>query len=223
MIPNRLYKYMPTRYVDDFVHRGIILFRNLTYFRRYETDPSRGDLFEGRHIDRPGGGIKITSSSTGHTVEGDFAFINSIQTERVFVFCMSTRRDPDLYEAFDADACVEITSPGQFVKDCRQALKAVTSLSGYRLFCRQVEYYGKNKAALGNVKDPSMIPFFKPVEYAVQSEYRLMLADLASLKLKQRIVDGHALPGIERPDGERPEELRLELSGSRQYMKVHVP
>ncbi len=223
MIPNRLYKYMPTRYVDDFVRRGRVLFRNLTYFRRYQIDPSRGDLFEGRHIDRPGGGVMMTTVSTGHTVEGDFAFINSIQTERVFVFCMSTRHDPDLYDAFEADACVEIISPSQFVKDCRRALKTLTSLSSYRLFHRQMEYYKEDKPALGNVKDPRTIPFFKPAEYALQDEYRLMLADPASLELKQRIVQGHALPGTESPDGERPKKLWLQLSGSRQYIKVHVP
>lgn len=221
MMPSRLYKYLPVRYVDDFVRRGRVLFRNLTYFRQYETDESRGDLFEGRHIDRPGGGVKLTNVSTGRTIDGDFAFINSIQTDSVFVFCMSTRLDPDLYEAFGVDACVEITAPAQFVKDCRQALKAVP-LYSTRLIHREVEYYKEDEAALGSVKDPSAIPFFKPARYSGQGEYRLMLANPASLELTQRIVQGHALPGTESPDGESPKELWLRLRGARQYMRTHA-
>jgi hypothetical protein len=221
-MPSRLYKYLPARYVDDFVRRGRVLFRNLTYFRRYDTDASRGDLFEGRHVDRPGGGVKITNVGTGRTIEGDFASINSIQTDRVFVFCMSTRLDPDLYEAFEADACVEITSPAQFVKDCRRAIKKLPALCGVRLFHREVEYYKEAEAALGNVKDPTTIPFFKPARYGGQAEYRLMLANPVSTELTQRIVQGHALPGTESPEGESPKELWLRLRGDRQYMKTHV-
>lgn len=221
MMPSRLYKYLPARYVDDFVRRGQVLFRNLSYFRRYETDPSRGDLFEGRHIDRPGGGVKITTAS-GRIIEGDFAFINSIPTDRVFVFCMSARLDDDLYEAFETDACVEIASPVQFVKDCRQALKAVSAVRSFRLFHREVEYYKEAAAVLGNVKDPLTIPFFKPARYGPQCEYRIMLADPASVEFKQRIVQGDALPGAESPESESSKELWLHLRGAPRYMKIHV-
>ena len=222
MSPRRIYKYLPSRYVDDLVRRGRVLFRNLTYFRKYASDPSRGDLFEGRHVDRPGGGVKLTSVSSGRTVEGDFAFINSIQTDKVFAFCLSTRHEPELYEMFEADACVEITSPIQFVKDCRRALRALKDRRKFKLLHREVEYYREVEAVLGDVKDPSALPFFKPITYASQAEYRIVLAHPASFELKERIVQGHALPGTESPDGESSRALWLMLRGSRQYMKVHA-
>lgn len=52
-----LYKYMPSRFVGSFLE-GQLMLRNLSYYRQCE-DPARGDLYEGRHIDRPGGGVVI--------------------------------------------------------------------------------------------------------------------------------------------------------------------
>ncbi len=49
-----------------------------------------------------------------------------------------------------------------------------------------------------------------------------VLANPASVELKQRIVQGHALPGTESPDSEVPKELMLRLRGSRQHLKTHV-
>ena len=57
--PTRLYKYLPSRYLDAFVHRGEILFRNMAYFRKIE-DKGRADLLEGLHVDRPDGGLMLT-------------------------------------------------------------------------------------------------------------------------------------------------------------------
>lgn len=221
MNPRSLYKYMPLRYVGDFVQRGRVLFRNLTYFRCYDTDPSRGDLYEGRQVDRPEKGAQITNRTTGVTQAGDFALISSIPTEGVFAFCMSTRLDLGLYEAFNADACVEITSPSQFVKDCRQALRKLVSPRGLHLFHGEVEYYRETERVQGNFRDPTVIPFFKPARFAAQREYRIVLANPASLQIKKRMVYGHALPGNEAPLGETPKDLWLRLRGSRQYMKTH--
>jgi hypothetical protein len=119
----RLFKYIKSKYVDDIVKRGKVLFWNLTYFRLSEED-GRGDLYEGRHVDRPGKGVQITSLQSGSTVEGDFAFVNAIDTQEIYVFCLSTRHSPELYDIFNADACVEITSAAQFIKDCRKALSS---------------------------------------------------------------------------------------------------
>ena len=213
-----LFKFMRSRYVDDFVGAGKILFRNLTYFRQCEDD-GRGDLYEGRHVDRPGGGVKITNTSTGQTLTGDYAFVNSANTESIYVFCASTRFDPYLYDVFDADACVEICSPRQFVSDCRAA-KERTWFLEHGL----VEYYDEKEPASRDIKDPKHLPFFKPQSFESQSEYRIVLASPKGLSLNQRIVVGSALQETERPEGEQAKSYVLQLRGkkaSRQYMRVH--
>lgn len=219
--PRRLYKYLPSCHLDDFVRRGRALFRNLTYFRQYQNDANRGDLFEGRHIDRPRSGVKLSNLRTGQTFEGDYAFINSVKTESIFAFCMSTRHDETLYSAFAADACVEITAPGAFFRDCRRALHSLDRQHNYQFLHGAVVYYHEAKAVLASVKDPTTIPFFKPAVYSAQDEYRILFAAPSSLVLKQRIVYGHALPGIETADDECAENFVLRLRGPRQYMKIH--
>ena len=112
-MPRRLYKFLTSRYVDSLVRKGRVLLRNLTFYRGLE-EKARGDVFEGRHVDRPGSGVKLTVVETGKSIEGDFAFVNAVDAQLVFVFCMSSRLDPSLYDEFDCNACVEITSPPLF-------------------------------------------------------------------------------------------------------------
>ena len=52
------------------------------------------------------------------------AFLNSINTDRVFVFCLSTKLDNSLSAEFDADVCVEILNTREFMERCeRKVLK----------------------------------------------------------------------------------------------------
>ncbi len=76
MIPERLYKYLPSKYVENVLRRGELLFHNLTYFRQYEGE-QRGDPLEGRHRDNPDNDIQIKNLSTGKIVKGDFSFLNT--------------------------------------------------------------------------------------------------------------------------------------------------
>jgi len=214
----KVYKYIRSQHLDDFVRRGRVLFRNLTFFRASE-DAARGDLLEGRHIDRPGGGVSITNLSTGQRMQGDFAFVNSVDTENIFVYCFSMKHDEELYRSFGADACVEITSITQFVRDCRQALRRKHS---NLVICHgPVEYYSQKTAAEKCVKDPRNLPFFKPDRFASQAEYRIVVLPEAGPGIVQNIVRGEALPHTELPTGESPRTLCIRLRGKRQYMKVH--
>ena len=139
----RLYKYMPSKYLADFVDGGRVLFRNLTYYRQLDKG-EQGDPYEARHIDRPGGGVRLTSSR-GVTLEGDFAFVNATRSDEIFVTCFSTRHDTTLYSAFGADACVEIDPAERFVDHCRRAMRKNPNCRGWKLSFGLVEYYEQNQ------------------------------------------------------------------------------
>jgi hypothetical protein len=218
--PERLFKYMPYRFVDGFIRCGWTLFRNLSYFRSLEGDRVRGDLYEGSHIDRPGN-ISITIARTGRTVTGDFAFVNAIRREHIFVFCLSTKHDPELYRAFEADACVEITDPTQWLQECQRASAAISWPGSTSFSHGAVDYYKQAAPARGNIKDPRQLSFFKPESYSAQAEYRVVVADPLGLQLKERIVMGHALEQAEAAKSERPRTRWVRFRGRRPYMIVH--
>jgi hypothetical protein len=73
--PERLYKYLPLRFVESVVGRGDILFRNLAYFRKVE-DRGRTDLLEGLHMDYPDNPITIDAAAGGRLWHGRAAFLN---------------------------------------------------------------------------------------------------------------------------------------------------
>lgn len=219
--PPRLFKYMPSQYVDQFVDQGRILFRSLTYFRDYARDGVRGDIFEGRHIDRPKSGATLEVLADSKVIHGDLAFVNSVCTDSVFAMCSSMRHDVELYNAFGADACVEITSPIQFVRDCRRALRDNLRCAEAALLHGRVEYYHASQWTSTNAKDPKNLVFFKPRAYASQYEYRVVLARAESMKLTEQIIIGTALHETEVPTSAPDPDLHLQLHGHRDYMRVH--
>jgi hypothetical protein len=57
------------------------------------------------------------------------------------------------------------------------------------LLASPVEYYSTNEMAQMNVKDPTRLPFFKPIRFSRQTEYRLICAQKGGLVLNQAIVN----------------------------------
>jgi hypothetical protein len=121
-----LYKYLPNRFADDFVRRGILLFRTLSYFQKVE-DPERGDPFESMHIDRPGDGVSITNQRTGKTLTGEFAFINRVQSDQIFCFCFSRIIDSRLFAQFQSDVRIEIKDLEEFQRRWQGAVQKFRS------------------------------------------------------------------------------------------------
>ena len=186
--PTRLYKYLPSRYLDAFVHRGEILFRNMAYFRKIE-DKGRADLLEGLHVDRPDGGLKLTRQDGTALHHDGAAFINSVNTDRVFIFCLATILDDGLYKEFKADTCVQLLDTKEFVNRCERKVKKQRRFSENGFMHAPVEYYAPNEPTVRPVQDPIWIPFFKHLDYSHQHEYRLRVALAKGLKPTKRIVN----------------------------------
>ena len=154
-------------------------------------------------------------------VVGDFAFINSIDTERVFAFCASLRRSESLFTSFGCDCCVEICSLVRFVEDCQQAISGLDGDGKWRLLHRPVHYYKLDAEAGMDVKNPDNLAFFKPEEFAYQEEYRLVIGPEKAFDLRQHIAYGELLHNTERPLGEECRELWLDLERRPDYLRLH--
>jgi hypothetical protein len=186
-----LYKYLPSQYADAVIKEGKLLFRNLSYFRQYE-DRIRGDPIEGIHMDAPDRGFTITNLTRGFSITGNFSFLNSIDQDNVFVFCLSKTFAVELFEEFSCDACIVIKNPDKFIARCRHAVKKLKrhGLADKKgLIHRSVDYYKFNEAVEKSVKDPLNLPFFKAIRFSHQDEYRIVFGYPGAFKLTQRIID----------------------------------
>lgn len=187
MAPERLYKYLPSKYLGTVFQRGELLFRNLTYFKQYECD-KRGDPLDGHHRDNPDNDITITNLTKGTKMKGDFSFLNTTNSDLIYVFCMSTTYSQELYKEFDCDACIEVTDVPTFILRIKVKLKRLISLHKAGLIHNTVKYYAANKPAEFNIKDPKELAFAKDELFRYQDEYRLVYGTKKAFKLIQKIV-----------------------------------
>lgn len=182
-----LYKYLPSCYVKNVLEKGELLFRNLTYFRQYECE-KRGDPLEGYHRDNPDDDIVIDNLSSGKKIKGDFSFINSTNSDLIYVFCLSQSLNSNLFNEFESDVCIEITDADEFIRRVRIAVKRLISLHKIGLLHAPVSYYAPNKPAEFNIKDPKELVFAKDNAFLSQDEYRLVFGTKKSFNLTQQIV-----------------------------------
>lgn len=186
-MPERLYKYLPSKYVDNVYNRGELLFRNLTYFRQYEGE-KRGDPLEGQHRDNPDNDITLINLSKGDKTKGDFSFLNTTNSDLIYMFCMSRNHSPDLYNEFNCSACIEVTDIARFLLRVKAKLKHSIFFSKASLLHGAVKYYAANKPAEFNIKDPKELAFAKDEVFKNQDEYRLVFGTKKAFKLIQKIV-----------------------------------
>ena len=208
--PNALYKYLPARYVSNFVEQGVVLFRNLAYFARQE-DQARGDIREGLHVDHPDNDVTITDATGKLLFRGDLSYINSVDLNRLFAFCLSEVFDENLFDAFSCDACVRIIDCDTFLMRCKIATRKAIGLDKTGLLHRRVNYYEPNQEAQNSIKDPRNVPFFKTQDFSYQREYRLVVGLPGAFSLTERIV----VPGS-------PEDPRSDCAQKPAQKKLHI-
>ena len=101
-----LYKYWPNNYSNDFINKGDILFRNLTYFNKYEDNNKRGDIYDGGIYHKSVNGFEVVNLSQNNTLTVKESFVD-INTDNIFVCCFSKKLDKDLFKEFESDCCIE--------------------------------------------------------------------------------------------------------------------
>jgi hypothetical protein len=186
--PERLYKYLPSKYLDSVLKEGNILFRNLSYFRKYEGK-IRGDETEGIHIDKPDNFLSIINKT--NVIIGDFSFQNSVKQDEIFVFCLSKSLKNSLFSDFECDVCIPITNVRAFLTRCRRIIEKMPEFSKIGLLHRSVDYYKCNEPAAKSIKDPFNIPFFKDSRFfSDQDEFRMVFGTKQGFSLIQRVING---------------------------------
>lgn len=182
-----LYKYLPSQYVANVMDKGELLFRNLSYFKQYECE-KRGDPLEGHHRDNPDNNVVAEIVSTGEKIESDSSFLNSTNSDLIYIFCLSQSLGDNLYEEFQCDVCIEVTDVDEFIRRVRMTVKRLVSLHKTGLLHAPVSYYEPNKPPEFDIKDPKELIFAKDNAFLNQNEYRLVFGTKKAFNLERHIV-----------------------------------
>jgi hypothetical protein len=216
----RLYKYLPSCYLDRFVDNGQVLFRSLTYFQQYEDEKAVGDRFEGIRAFRPPQGLTVTRIATGEKFTIPYSFHSAVFGEAILVFCVSESLSHELADEFHADACVEITDVNAFVSRLQDALLALHGPDSHVLLHGPVKYYAESEAPIVDWALPEQIVMSKLQAYAHQREYRFAFAEKHALEVER--TRPSLVPGaLRKPDPAGHREQVLLLGSIRDICEVH--
>lgn len=218
---NRLFKYLPSCYLDSFVGNGEVLFRSLSYYSNYEETQVRGDLNEGRRVFKPVGGLELTSTITGKTSHLQGAFESVVRDREIFVFCMSKSFSPDLAREFKSDICVEITEPAYLIAQIRAALRLRKWVKRGRLLHGSVGYYSPEAEPLVEWAVPERMVMRKTADYANQAEYRFAFARGNALQVENVMTQIKIGEDVIRHALDDHPEYILKLGSLKRLCKVH--
>ncbi|PHV38586.1 hypothetical protein [Janthinobacterium sp. BJB304] len=169
-----VYKYIPEQYVANFL-RGEVLFRSLSYFRDLEDEEKkvRGDMYEGTRLHQKPEGLDLMLNDDPKPTIMQGSFESRVQSDDIFVFCLSTVLSTDLANDFKTTACIEIHNPSYLIGRIRSALERRPSVKNKKLLHDTVQYYGPEQEVGVAWALPDRIAMSKTRDYEWQSEYRL--------------------------------------------------
>lgn len=219
-LPKKLYKYLPAQFVNSTVLEGDLMFRNLSYFRQCE-DNRRGDPLEGFHRDNPDNDIVMNNLSTGKIIKGDFSYLNSTNTDLIYVYCLSKIMDKQLFHEFQSETCIEIFDVDMFLRRVAKSIRNMYSISNVGLLHGDVKYYKENVPAGFDIKDPKNLPFAKGVHYKHQEEFRLVFGVDGAFNLTQQLVINKRYDFIGEAQKGVSGEMRLNIGSIKDIIKIH--
>jgi len=168
-----LFRYFSRAYASDFVQKGSVLFRSLSYFRDYEEDAGiRADEYEGTLVHQTPGGLLINNLTTGKSGTLQYRLESTAKEDDIFVYCMSTELCPEIAKRFNAEVAVEILDPFKFLARLRTSLSLRRRLRTNQLVHDNVHYYEWHEPPIVDWALPERIAMRKPKPFSWQKEYR---------------------------------------------------
>ena len=137
----KLFKYLPSKYLDLVLKDGIFLFRSLSYFQDYEDAQIRGDKNEGDLRYSGHEGLLINNVTTGQSFKAPWVFKSKTDSEKIFIFSLSKKLCPNLAREFSADVCIEIENTAIVISKIVTAVHLRKSIKPNKLFQGEVKYY----------------------------------------------------------------------------------
>ena len=217
----KLYKYLPSQFLNTLVLEGKFLFRTLSYFQDFEDSEVRGDTYEGIHKYAKVKGIEINNISRGEDSKEQWTFKSKVRSEEIFIFSTSTVKSRMLAEEFGSDVCVEFTNFGEVLRRLNMAVRLRKKIKPNKLFSGSVRYYSESEAPGIDWAFPERIASRKLEQFSRQQEHRLMYS------LNNALEYGHTTQELEisPSSGLRAEsvhkEMILKVGNISKWCKIH--
>jgi hypothetical protein len=167
-----LFRYFSKEHASDFVQKGTVLFRSLSYFRDYEDIGVRADEHEGTLVHQTQDGIAINKLTSGESLSLQYRFESTVKEDEIFVYCMSTELSPEIAQRFGADVAIEILDLPKFLNCLRAALSLRRRFRVDQLVYEDVRYYDWHEPPIVDWALPERIAMRKPRSFSWQMEYR---------------------------------------------------
>ena len=176
-----IYRYLPSRYVDQFFSTGVLRLSSIATFRAHK-DEARGDTEEGAS--------KVILRGSDRTFAATI-----YHSEAAYILCGSFILSPSIMRAFDGcDSAIEITNVADFGLEIARHLPGFQrGLSGYCIYSQgsllmrdipekpfplpseeQLTEQVLREAAAKAAQEERF--FLKAPKFAAQAEYRLIFA-----------------------------------------------
>jgi len=217
----KLYKYLPSKYLDNVTMKGEFLFRSLSYFRDFEDEQVRGDVYEGAQKYTGDGGLEINNVTTGISSKENWIFKSKVDTDNIFIFSTSSKLCPELAKEFKSDVCIEFTNAGQIISKLSYAIKRRKSVKPNKLLHGHVNYYKEDSPPGIDWAFPDKISNSKLDYFSQQEEYRFQFSLLDALAFGNTTQEIQM--GIEPKRHRKNEypELTLKIGNIKKWCKVH--
>lgn len=169
----KYYRFSSKKSCEKFINEGVIYFNSLSYYKNY-----KGENYAIK--DEKEGSIENNISKNNHEITFDgYTFKpediasetinikNELrEPENFFIFCLANKFNNNLYEEFEADACVEIKDIKEFSNRIKKILP-----DNYKLNFDDVEYYDNEKPKTAT----KPLCLYKEIAYAYQNESRFYI------------------------------------------------
>lgn len=170
-----LFRYFSKTHASDFVQRGTVLLRSLSYFRDYEDVGVRADEYEGTLVHQTPDGLQVNNLTLGESGTAPYRLESTAKEDDIFIYCMSTELCPEIAQRFNAEVAVEILDPSKFLARLRASLSLRRRFRADQLVHDGVRYYGWEEPPIVDWALPERIAMRKPKSFSWQKEYRFAI------------------------------------------------
>jgi hypothetical protein len=165
-----LFRYGERKWLHELVQSGRLRIKAARDYALIENDPARKDDEVVKHSYSPGEYVRFTlpDGRTSRPI-GDLRY--SVTGTDYYVYCVANDWDPDLFSAFNADACVVIHKAEEFARRFNAA--AFSKLGDWYFHYGPVEYFDTHERRPHERIDNAMSKDFR---FAYQRETRFVWA-----------------------------------------------
>ncbi len=217
----KLYKYLPSKYLDTVLSEGIILFRSLSYFQDYEDEQVRGDKYDGTLKYSGDNGLDINNLTTGKSFRAPWTLKSMVDADKIFVFSTSQKLSKDLALEFNSDVCIEFSDAGYVISKLRAAVARRKSIKPNKLFHDTVTYYSEEDTPGINWAFPNKIAMRKLSHFSKQEEYRFAFSHCNALSFGETQQEIQMHEQVNAPRTTAYPEVALKIGKLRKRCIVH--